>query len=181
LLSLDDDDTYDAGRIDRDVFTGYKHDHRQGASLSDSLAWRPWLDTLWYVKGSLHTNEDFNILHPDHIRMKVGWKQLLYPLVLDLDYRYTYYFSDKDRDGELQKNILGLDVLWHHWLQDQQRFRLHMAFAQDLDQNEFSALIGGTWFFSRGQALKNIRARDMDFEDQYQLSIPQNMNSLVGP
>jgi len=75
-LSLDGQAVASAGRVDQDIFTRYKADHRYGFSVGDTFNYRPWADTQWYGGPSMISNEDFDPFDPDYVQARAGWKQL---------------------------------------------------------------------------------------------------------
>ena len=178
-MSLTDTDAYPGRIVDRDLFSRYKHDHAFGLTLSDSLIYRPWRDSLCFLQGSVTSNDDFNLFKPDNIRLKVGWKQLLGNVKATLDYRHTYYFEDGDRDQDINRNFLNLGLHWHYWKKDQQRLQFTIDLSQDLDHQETACSVLMTWFFSKGHALKDLRPGAFDFYDLQRLKIPQTMNNRI--
>ncbi len=48
--------------IDQDVFTGYKHDHLAGWELGDTLIGQPFVDTQWWARIAVLSNEDMRTL-----------------------------------------------------------------------------------------------------------------------
>jgi hypothetical protein len=179
MLSMDDADEYPDHRVDSDVFSTYKNDHKAGAGLSEYTAFRPWLDTVWFLQGALNSNEDFNLFSPDNMKIQVGWKQLLGNLNANIKYRHAYYFSDDDRDNDIKRNHMDLDLLWNQWMPDQRRLSLGLELSQDLDNNESSILFSLSWFFSQGRGLKDIRPGELDFYTIHQRNIPQTNNNYI--
>ncbi|SMC54570.1 hypothetical protein SAMN02746065_10426 [Desulfocicer vacuolatum DSM 3385] len=179
VLSMDDLDKYPDHRTDSDVFSSYKKDHKTGVSLTEYAAFKPWLDTVWFLRGGINSNEDFNIFNPDNVKIQVGWKQLFGNLNAHLAYRNAYYFADNDRDNDIKRNHVDLDLTWHQWMCNQRRFTLGLEFSQDLDNNESAVLFSLSWFFSRGRGLKDIRPGDLDFYSIHKRDIPQTENNRI--
>lgn len=167
---------YQPERLDQDVFSRYKADHRFGLTLSDSLEHRPWLDTLWSAGFSLTSNEDFNLLRPDHLGWRLGWKQLLGPLQLNAGYRGAYYFDDGDRSSDSTRNFLTLELLWDRWRIRQQRLALELELTQDLDRNETLALLSLFWHLGNGRGYRDFWPGEIDFDDlkQRDLTLLEN-------
>ncbi len=178
-LSMDDEKAYPDHRVDSDVFSSYKNDHKTGSSLSDYCAFMPWLDTVWFLQGAINSNEDLNLFDPDNVKMQVGWKQLLGNLQTDLRYRYSYYFSDDNRSGPIKRNHLDLDLFWNHWTPFQRRLNLGLELSQDLDNNELSLVFSLSWFFSQGRGLTDIRPGSLDFYNIHRRNIPQQNNNGI--
>ncbi len=179
ILSMDDADEYPDHPVDNDVFSTYKNDHKAGASVSEYAAFTPWLDTVWFLQSALNSNENFNLFSPDNVKIQVGWKQLLGNLNAQVRYRHAYYFSDDDRDHDIKRNHMDLDLLWNQWMPDQRRLTLGLEFSQDLDNNESSILFSLSWFFSQGRGLKDIRPGDLDFYTLHKRDIPQTENNTI--
>jgi hypothetical protein len=98
--------TYDSGRVDHDIFTTFKADHRQGMILWDKLVAHPSLDTQWWALPSLFTTEDFNIFQPDHLSLKFGWAQLIGSLELDAACRLAHFLETPDREDSYSQFLL---------------------------------------------------------------------------
>ncbi|MFK5952165.1 MAG: hypothetical protein QM498_03845 [Desulfobacterium sp.] len=179
ILSMDDADEYPDHQVDSDVFSTYKNDHKTGAGLSDYAAFRPWLDTVWFLQGGVNSNDNFNLFNPDNVKIQVGWKQLVGNVNANIKYRHAYYFSDEDRDHDIKRNHVDLDLLWNQWMPDQRRLALGLKLSQDLDNNESSILFSLSWFFSQGRGLKDIRPGELDFHTIHQRDIPQTKNNSI--
>lgn len=179
LLSMDDADEYPDHPVDIDVFSTYKNDHKTGTGLSDYAAFRPWLDTVWFLQAGVNSNDDFNLFNPDNVKIQVGWKQLVGNVNATIKYRHAYYFSDDDRDHDIKRNHVDLDLLWNQWMPDQRRLALGLELSQDLDNNEFAILFSLSWFFSQGRGLKDIRPGELDFYTIHQRDIPQTENNII--
>lgn len=164
-------DRYQPERLDQDVFSRYKADHRFGLTLSDTLEHRPWLDTLWSAGFSLSSNEDFNLLRPDHLGWRLGWKQLLGPLQLNAGYRGTYYLDDGDRSSASSRNFLTLGLLWDHWRIRQQRLALELELTRDLDRNGTLALLSFFWHLGNGRGYRDFWPGEIDFADLKQRNL----------
>lgn len=156
---------YRPGRLDQDVFTPYKADHRYGLVLSETLEHRPWLDTLWIAGLSLTSNEDLNLLRPDHFGWRIEWRQLLGAFQLNARYHGGYYLADGDRHGSHSRNFLSLDLLWDRWRIRQQRLALDLELTQDLEQNETLALLSLFWHLGNGRGFRDFWPGEVDFED----------------
>ncbi len=120
-LSLDEDEIDDPSRVDQDVFSRYKGDHRYGLSFGDTVTHEPWADARWYAAPLLTTNEDLDPFDPDYIQARAGWTQLLRDWVVDARYQFRHYFADADRDSASDRHQFRLAVDWdplrtlRHW------------------------------------------------------------------
>ncbi|CCK82286.1 hypothetical protein [Desulfobacula toluolica] len=179
ILSMDDANQYPNRLVDRDIFTDYKNDHRAGATLSEYASYMPWLDTVWFLQGSISSNENMNLLQPDNMKMKIGWKQLLGNFQANLSYGHRYYFSDEDRSADIKRNTGTLELFWNHWTRDQQRLTLGLTLEQDLDNSDTAIEFSGVWFFSKGRGLKDIRPGALDFFNIHKRNMPQKNNTFI--
>lgn len=108
-LSLD---TLPAGEIvDQDVFTRYKGQHRHGLKLYETLRFRPWLDSEFWGRLMVSTNEDFDLLSPDYAGGIIGYRQLVGSFWLEGDYRTFHYFADNDRRRDATRDALTLGAI----------------------------------------------------------------------
>ncbi len=140
---------YLAGRVDQDIFTRYKVNHRTGLTLSDTWVYKPWIDTLWWVVIFFFSNEDFNLVKPDQLNLRFGWTQALGLAEVDASYRLTRFFEDRNRRAARLQNLLYLDVVtdippWGR------RSELAFRVQHDLDRGSSSAQINVTWYFDKG-------------------------------
>ena len=179
VLSMNDQNEYPTYLVDRDIFSSYKNDHKAGITISDYAGYKPWLDTEWFLQGSINSNEDLNLFNPDNIKMQIGWKQLLGNLQANLKYEQRYYFSDSDRQSDVTRNIINLELSWNQWMLDQQRFKLALDLEQDLDDSENAVLFSVSWFFSNGRGLKDIRPGALDFYEIHKRNTPFNKNNSI--
>ncbi len=90
LLSLNNAPRKYATRLDNDVYSNYKADHRFGIRIAEKISHRHWLDTLWTGRLSLTSNENF--LKPDYLSFKPVWKKMLGDGQLDIGYRFLCLF-----------------------------------------------------------------------------------------
>jgi len=178
-MSLNDAQGYDGKNLDQDVFTQYKADHRHGLSLGDTLTHRPWLDTLWQVNLSTHSNKDWNVFKPDHITFGAGWKQLLGEFEVNLDYQMNRLFADENRMGTVNRKSIILDVNWQHWRVNQQRFEVGLKLRRDIETSAGSGMLYFSWHFGHGSMYKDFRPGEVDFLDIRQRRIPQEMNNSI--
>ncbi|MBS3808677.1 MAG: hypothetical protein KGY38_00790, partial [Desulfobacterales bacterium] len=164
-LSLTRRSAYESKRIDQDVYTPYKADHKAGLSVSERLVHKPWQDTIWAAGGGLTSNEDLNLLKPDHLGLWCQWNQLLYPFEVKAEYRTIHYFSDDDRDDGLWRHFISLGASWNHWYRNKDRIEINVGIKKALDRDDqYSAWAGIVWHFSRGQSLQDFRPGDPEFQ-----------------
>lgn len=174
LLSLDKSQARDSdGRIDLDVFSDFKADHRAGLSFTETFTYRPWLDTIWLGKLSVVTNQDFNPLQPDHMTLRLAWKQLIGPLQLHAAYRFGYFFADDDRNQSLDRHTLILDTRWEHWRPSRQRFDVQLRARYDLRSGDLGIRLGITWHTGPSRAYRDFRPGAINFRRLRQYRIPR--------
>jgi len=178
-MSMQENNRYAVAALDQDVFTSYKAEHQFGIAATDYLAFEPWLDTHWFVRGSVTTNESFCPDIIDNVGFHVGWKQLLGPFQADLIYRYSHYFEDVDRPNPQDRNFLELGLNLDTWTVRQHRFQLEFRAERDLDQAEYSGFLSLSWFMGEGRGLRDFRPGDGDFKRARELRIPQLRNNRV--
>jgi len=147
-LSLSEAPDEFADRLDNDVYSNYKTDHRFGIRLADSFIYEPWRDTRWVGRVRLNSNE--NIVKPDYLRLKAEWQQLLGEAQFNLAYRFYHYWSDDDRKLSVNRHWLSLDFSWDIWDKNLSRWEWGIKLDQDLDNNELQGMLYLSWHNSRG-------------------------------
>jgi hypothetical protein len=165
FLSLDEDHTYADGTVDRDIFTYYKASHQDGIRIGDTLYHQPWLDTLWFAGISAGSNAFPDYLNPDNGRFRLGWKQLIGALQVDMTYRGNYYFNDDDRSSASYSDALQLDLNWDICTNESQRLQLAGMVRQDLQENSREWYIGLLFHFNESPEYSDLRSSEVDFKD----------------
>jgi hypothetical protein len=178
---MDDSTSHAPLTVDLDVFSTYKSEHQWGLRFSERLVCRPWLDTEWYISGSLTTNEQLKPWDPDNLRLHCGWKQLIGPVQADLGYRYNHYFDDSDRNGATDRNFLDFALAWDQWLISQERLQLSLKTEIDLDRSQLSGWLAIAWFFGEGRGLRDFGPGDGDFPTIRERRIPHIRNNRMIP
>jgi hypothetical protein len=163
LMSVEDADEYPFGLLDADIFTTYKDEHKIGCILSDSLTYRPWLDTEIGTRVSLTTNEDFNLVQPDHLRIRVGCRQFFRGLALGVKYEAIAFFEDKDRSEDRLRQTVGFDLLYDLWATPWDRLEVGCRVEQDISDGETNALFTIAWHWSNGRGYRDFAPNDIDF------------------
>lgn len=178
-LSMDGLEGYRRSSVDQDIFTDYKHWHRHGIQVADSLYHRPWLDTQWYGGFSLVSNEDWNLLKPDHLALRAGWKQLLGDVQANIEYRHTRYFADANRADALARRQIGGTLAWDHWTRGQDLFATGLTIDRDLGLGDTSFGLYLSWQQSGGRMYRDYRPVEVDFLDLKRRRIPQHRNNSI--
>jgi hypothetical protein len=181
LLSLDESQARASdGRIDLDIFSTFKADHRVGLNLSDTFTYRPWLDTIWSSAFDVVTNEDFNLLKPDHMTLQLEWKQLLGALQLNSAYRFGYFLADDDRRYPIDRHTLIMEAQWEYWRPSQQRMEIQLQMRYDIREGDFGFLLGFSWHMGPGRAYRDFRPGSIHFRRLRQYRIPtKQTNRLI--
>jgi hypothetical protein len=170
------EDDYEA-RLDNDVFSEYKADHRFGITLADKITHRPWLDTLWTGRAALRSNENF--FDPDYVSLRGVWKQMLGEGQVDLGYRFVHYWADKDREESSNRHFLSLNLNWNIWRNNQTRWELGAKLQQDLDNQDLLGMLYITWHGSKGRAYRDFMPGEIDFLNLRKRRIPQEQNNEI--
>ena len=163
-LSLNENLPLHTERVDQDLFTQYKNDHRRGLGLVDTLSYRPWLDTLWYASLGLASNENLNVLDPDHAGLALGARQLLQNWQASAEYQARHYFPDQDRDGHVTQQRYQLSLDWLGWRSDKHGWQARMQLVWDDSSKEFSGLLSIAWIHSNARFYRDFRPADLDFQ-----------------
>jgi len=171
------DDYHYAARLDNDVYSDYKADHRYGLSIADQLTYRPWLDTLWTGRLALTSNEKF--YEPDYLSLKGVWKQMLGQGQLDLGYRFTHYWADDDRSRSYNRHFLLLDLNWNFWRSNKTRWELGAKLQQDLDNHELLGMLYISWHGGNGRAYRDFMPGEIDFLRLRKWHMPQEENNEI--
>ncbi len=166
LMSMDRNQDYQNEALDRDVFSRYKAQHKTGLGLADSFSYSPWLDTEWYGRIAVNSNEDFNLLRPDNIDSRIGWQQLIGDAELDASYRRQRFMQDDDRSKGQNRRALEVKINWTSWLSSRQRMQLGLQINHDIDRDENSFVFSLQLHASRAQTYRDFRRSEVAFKDR---------------
>jgi hypothetical protein len=169
----------DQERFDQDVFSPYKAQHRYGWGIGDTLNYRPWLDTIFYAGFSLSSNEDLDLLRPDYRRDRLGWKQRLNLVVLELGYQASHYYDDADRRGDETREQVFAEISWDHWLLRQHRLEVRLSLTRDFDRDETLGLLSFLWHGGNGRGYCDFWPGEIDFLDLRQRRASQVNNNGI--
>ncbi|MDH5480121.1 MAG: hypothetical protein OEX11_05110 [Nitrosomonas sp.] len=179
-LSLDAN-TGDNPRLDQDIFTQYKADHLRGLRISETFLHRPWLDTLWHSNVSVVTNENGNVINPDHIRASAGWRQLIGGFEFDARYQFLQFFSDKHRNNNFKRHSFMTSLSFNQWRFNQQRVEIGIKYRRDFDISSDNGLLYLSWHFGRGRMYRDFLPGEINFKNVRQLNIPHQINNSIKP
>ena len=167
LLSLDRGE-YLSGNTDQDIFTSYKSDHRFGVRLTDSLSYRPWMDTRLWAQGTLASNQNFHTL--DFLSVRGGMDQLLGPVELTGAYRVLRFLNDQDRNRASTSQLLYLDATLESWPYVARnvtptRSELGVSLQHEPLDSETSVQVFWTMFLDNGRLYRDFRAGERPFRN----------------
>lgn len=178
-LSMDNYGSYISEKVDQDIFTPYKFEHKRGLILSDTLTYRPWLDTNLYLGASLVSNEDMNIFTPDNISLRVGWKQLIGAFQVNAEYRRNHYMSDSDRESASDRERVEFEVLWEKWSKSERRIEIGLDLIHEMDTGQNSGMIFLRWHMGNGRGLRDFNYGEIDFLDIRKRRVPSERNNTI--
>lgn len=167
------------GHLDQDIYTPYRAKHRFGARVGDTLSWRPWLDTEFYAGAQVTSNEDFNLLAPDHLSHTLGWRQLLGPFQWRTQWSAHYYFADAQRSSDSRNSQLSFELSWEHWLRNQERLDMALTLKHEPATGQNLLTYALTWHFGNGRGYRDFRPGEIDFSDLRQRRVPQQQNNRM--
>lgn len=158
-------------RLDPDVFSGFKDNHRAGLFLDGTFIWRPWLDTEFEVSARLDTNERPS--SPDRAGITVGVSQLIGPVVVGARYRARRFFADNDRDRGVWRTDLRLAAETELWRDDGGRLDLGVATRYRIEQNEWTGVVSLTWHLpTGGRGYRDFRPGEVPFREIREQRMP---------
>ncbi len=171
VMSMDDYDGYKPEEVDQDIFTPYKAEHKYGLRISDTLFYRPWLDSVLSLYGKVVTNEDLNPFKPDHYGFEVRWRQLIRNFQTDISYQENHYLRDSDRDKPVATRRIDLGASFEKWLNLNKRLEIGLELIWHLNINEVSGKFYLSIHFGKGRGYRDFQYGDIDFLDLRQMHI----------
>lgn len=180
-LSLDEN-RYQPGHLDQDIFTPYKRNHPVGIQAFDRIVLEPCADVRLWVMPTVSTNTDFNVFDPDYITLRTGMSQKLRGLHFDVSYRWGRYFRDEDRRSNATQHLLYADVTLERWKNLSRRWELGFRLRQDLADGDRSVFITFTDFHSHGREYRDIHSSQLPFAPlRRQRAIDDFLSGIVEP
>jgi hypothetical protein len=178
-LSMESYGTYIPEKVDQDIFTPYKFEHKRGLILSDTLTYRPWLDTNLHLGASVVSTEDMDIFNPDNISLRVGWKQLIGAFQVNAEYRRNHYMSDSIRKSASDRERVEVEVLWEKWSKSERRLELGLDLIHEMDTGQNSGMIFLRWHMGNGRGLRDFNYGEIDFLDIRERRVPSERNNTI--
>lgn len=180
-LSLRNFKHYAPTAVDQDIFSRYKQDHPRGIIIGDNYVYQPWLDTEWNLAGNITSNKSLNPLKPDHIDIRMTWKQLLRLWKIKAQYGHRYYFDDSHRTNALSRNRLTVDIGIIRWQSMQRRWQFNLQYRYDLEPNDNSLVFTLAWHGGYGRAFRDFGPGEIDFKQlQYRRASTLSNNYIYG-
>ncbi len=164
ILSLDQV-RYRSGHIDQDVFTVFKSNHRHGLRISDTFTHRPWLDTKWWVRPMLFTNENYDVTRPDQAAIRFGWSQAVSGWEWDVSYRLARFVRDKDRSRSSTQQLLYLGARGDLFAGTGGRLEGWLDVQHDLGRGETTASVLFSWYIDRGRDNRDLQPGHWSFPE----------------
>ncbi|MGB5466678.1 MAG: hypothetical protein WBM84_11395, partial [Sedimenticolaceae bacterium] len=174
-LSLDSLPKGDRAEIDQDIFTDYKQDHRRGLRLGERVQYRPSLDTLLHAGANLVSNEDLNLIDPDHASVDLGARQLRGDLDLGVRFKHFEYFSDDDRAQGSDTQRLQLEVGFSRWLSPHRGLQAGLVYEYDTKSGDASVALSLSLSRANGRYYQDFRPSDLDFRQLRQRKTLEKM------
>jgi hypothetical protein len=154
---------YQAGQIDQDIFTTYKREHLWQMTIQETWMYQPTWDSRWRMTPQVVSNQDLNPLRPDHYGILVGFDQAVGPAECSLNYRLSRFLEDEDRASAYWQNLVStqvlLDIPW-----GRRRSELGVMLNTDIDRKAVSAAITWTWYYDNGRWYRDLLPGEEVFE-----------------
>ena len=164
LKGNEEGNPYGLGRVDQDVYTLFKSNHRAGITLSDRFVRETCLDTKWWARPSVSTNEDVGDGILDRFGLHTGTTQLYGRWLAEGSYRYTRYLNDRDRFSAANQHVLYFNAIRETWPNWNRRTELSMQLRYDILRGDMSGYLLMTWFWDRDREYRDFRNYEIDFE-----------------
>ncbi|MBE0490238.1 MAG: hypothetical protein IBX53_14280, partial [Halomonas sp.] len=135
-LSLDSVPSAVLPKLDPDIYTPYRADHRRSLRLADRLTWVPHLDQRVYLEGALVSNETLNPFDIDHLEITTATRQLFGSLAGEAGFRWRRFLNDDDRDASFDRRrfFLGGNLL--RWGESANALTLRAEANYDIDRSD---------------------------------------------
>lgn len=147
-------------RVDLDVYSTYKDNHRSGLRLYDSLIWRPFDDSWFDARLGLVTNEDMTSLERGSLALT--WSQLLGPFQVTLGVDGRHYFADNNRANAFNRTRYFTDVSWSKQNQRTRRWELRLRYEAN-DRGQDNVALSLNWIFGDTGDFYHYAPREVRF------------------
>ena len=170
--------------LDYDVWSKYGETHNEGIIAADTVYYYPWLDTRLSSGFKYYSDESYDFANPEHVTLNVGWLQLLDKFILNMDYRWSYYYKQKDRNwnrsSSSNKAVFKTDIFWESWVSPTQRILTNLRFTFDSKENDMSTSLGFVYYFDHGRGFRDFRPHSMSFRDLRARHRHWDVNNTLG-
>lgn len=172
---------YREGRIDQDIYTPYRDQHRFGGEISDQLVYRPWLDTQLFARAGVVSNPDLNFARPDHLSFSGGIQQLFGPAWGQLQLNQSRYFADADRGSAQTSRSLAFRFGAEVWHGPLHRLELGFTLNRSITDGNTMAGLTLTWHGGNGRGFTDFIPGEIDFLDLRSRRYSGEANNQVTP
>lgn len=179
-LSIRHNRHYRQGYVDQDIFTRYKAQHQAGLTLAESLSYSPWLDTEWYTRVALTSNETVLLEPPDYLLLTSSWKQLIGNTQIELGYSFRSFFADHDRRDTSFRHILSLGLLQDFWF-PRSWLEVGMNVRHDILRTDTTFNVFLTWHLDYGRGYRDFRPGTVDFLSPRQRRAAERPSNQITP
>ena len=119
-------------------------------------------------------NENLNLFEPDHLRLALGWRQLLGSFQASAAYQFTRFFEDGDRPDIIDRNDFSLALFWDPLFNADTWLRFHFRYRFQMETGEHTGMIGLTWYFDGNRAIFHQRPEDDPFSSLRRIRATMN-------
>ncbi len=163
---------YQRGRLDQDIFTEYKAQHRYGWQFADSYTYQPWLDTAWTLRGWLRSNDSLQDRLLDVVGISARWRQMLGEGELAVTLSQRYFFSDDERRTRFSSTTLSLQSEWGQWSDGWNLWQLQGGINYQLQKGDFSFMLQLSWQGLQGRGYRDALPGEVFFKPLRQWRLP---------
>lgn len=174
-LSLKSTENYSPDRIDQDIYTQYNAAHPKYIKVSDVLFHRPFQDTFWYIRGAIVSTPSLNLIHPDHYKLEIGWRQLIGMLAVTPEYEYEHFVAE----GLLRRRYT-LYFDWFKWMDSMNFWRIRGNITRGIDVPITVGFISIVWNYNDGRAFRDFFEPDaFNFLNLRTQQVPLDPNNFL--
>jgi len=152
-----------ADRVDADVFSAYRMNHRRALVLSETLSWRPWRDSHLAAQAAVTTNPDFNPLRPDQLSLDLSWRQLAGPVRIEAGMRTIHFLADQHRPESELRRQWRLLLSAERWLDNGTRLELLSHLRVDVGRPNFVGGVELRWHWGDSRHFRDFSPSEIDF------------------
>lgn len=138
--------------IDKDIFTTYKKEHKNGLKLSSFLSYNPYEDTRISLSLSGISNED---LSGDNISASLSARGLFNSFEGEIKLSSKEYLKDDLRESSFTQETLLIDLKAYDWFSKKRRGEIFSKFEFDLTEKENYFQFGVKLYFNGDSFYEN--------------------------